>query len=274
MARSIQEINNEILTNISNDAVLGTQLTSTSQTAKFRLWSYIIATSIAFFEQLMDLFITQVESKLTLIAPNTPQWVQAQIKAWQYNYQALFQDDKTQSNYGFYYYPVIDTSANIVTQCSVITLPNRTVSIKVAKNSTALTTPEQTQLSNYITEAIIPVGVNFTLTSISGDLLSFTGVVYYDGQYSEIIQANVENAITTYLNTLQFDGLMKVNNIIDSIISVAGVNNVVFTDLSNTDANSSVINLITSNTWNQNTLNPLSGYFQTSDFTGLTYVAS
>ena len=274
MARSIQEINNEILTNISNDSVLGSQLTSTSQTAKFRLWSYIMATSIAFFEQLMDLFIAQVESKLTLIAPNTPQWVQSQILSWQYNYQALFQDDKTKSNYGFFYYPTIDTTANIVTQCSVITLPNRTVSIKVAKNSTALTVSETTQLNNYITEAVIPVGVNFSLISIDGDLLTFTGVINYDGQYSEIIQSNVETAITNYLNTLQFDGVMKVNNIIDAVISVQGVNNFTINNLTNTDANSSITNLITSNNWVQNTLNPLSGYFQASDFTGITYIAS
>jgi hypothetical protein len=274
MARTIQEINNQILTNIANDSVLGSQLTSTSQTAKFRLWSYIVATSIAFFEQLMDLFLAQVESKLTLIAPNTPQWTQAQIFAWQYNYQAIYQTDKTQPNYGYFYYPVIDTTANIVTQCSVITLPNKTVSIKVASNSTALTTPQKTQLSSYITEAILPVGIGFILTSIAGDKLYFTGSIQYDGQYSDIIQSNVQTAITNYLSNLPFNGIMKINNIIDAVIGVQGVNNFTITNLYNVDANTTTINLITSNNWLQNTLNPVSGYFQASDFTNLTYIAS
>jgi len=270
MARSIQEINNQILTNIANDSVLGSQLTSTSQTAKFRLWSYIVATSIAYFEQLMDLFTANVESKLTLIAPNTPQWIQYQVFKWQYGYQAIYQTDSTQSNFGFFYYPTIDTTANIVTQCSVLTLPNKTISIKCASNSTALTSGQQIELLAYLEEAIIPAGVSFQLISVSGDILTITGVVNYDGQYQDVIDANVKSAIESYLTTLDFNGYMYVNKLVEAIQNVQGVTNVTLSDLLNTDTNGSITNLITSNNWIQNKLLPYSGYFNTSAYV-LTY---
>lgn len=274
MARSIQTINSEIITNVQNDTTLGSLLTSTSQTAKWRLWSYIVATSIAYFEQLMDLFTAEIESKLTLIAPNTPQWIQYQIFKWQYNYQAIYQTDSTASNFGFYYYSVIDTTANVVTQCSVSTLPNRVVSLKCASNSTALTTDQKTQLTAYLKDAIIPAGVSFQLVSVSGDLLTFVGQINYDGQYSDVIQTNVETAITNYLNTLPFDGVVYINKIIDAVINVEGVTNFTITNLTNINALAVTTNLITSSNWIQNSLLPYSGYLQTSDYTGLTYIAN
>ena len=56
MARTISQIQKQINQEIQSDSVLSPLLTSTSQTALWNLFTFVVAVSIALFEQLQDVF--------------------------------------------------------------------------------------------------------------------------------------------------------------------------------------------------------------------------
>ena len=64
MARTIEEIQGRILTAIASDQALSTQLTSTSKVAVFRLFTYIIASSIWLLESIFDNHKKEIDTAL------------------------------------------------------------------------------------------------------------------------------------------------------------------------------------------------------------------
>jgi hypothetical protein len=62
--------------------------------------------------------------------------------------------------------------------------------------------------------------------SYEGDDLELTIAIYYNAQAStSIVQSDVETAISNYIYSQDFDGLLLVNRIIDQIQAVADVYN-------------------------------------------------
>ncbi len=61
MARTVQQIKQQMLDAKNADPTLSA-LTSTSQTAKWNLYYFIVASCIAIFEQLQDLFKSDLEA--------------------------------------------------------------------------------------------------------------------------------------------------------------------------------------------------------------------
>ena len=82
MARSISQIKQSMLDAKNADSTLSA-LTSTSQTAKWNLYYFIVASCIAIFEQLQDLFKTDLEAIASTAAPSTPQWTRNKVLKYQ-----------------------------------------------------------------------------------------------------------------------------------------------------------------------------------------------
>ena len=85
MARSVSEIQQQMLDAIAVDPTLSTLLTSTSKRAIFVLYTFIIASGIALMEQLQDIFISQNESIAASSSPGSQAWLQNKVLQFQYS---------------------------------------------------------------------------------------------------------------------------------------------------------------------------------------------
>ena len=223
MARSIALIKQQMIDAKNAEAALA-GLTSTSQTAIWNLWFYIVAASINVFEQLQDVFKSELETIQNNARPGTEQWVQSMTNKWQYDGtypQIIGLVDLVPT------YPTVDATKRIVTRCSVTTDTNKIVNIKVAKSEppAPLSSPERTSLVGYW-NVVGVAGVSYNIISADSDKIEIVGDIYYDGQYALTIAQAVKDAINNYLSTLDFNGNVYVTKIEDAIQNVQGVKDV------------------------------------------------
>ncbi|MDQ2718231.1 MAG: hypothetical protein M3Z26_00515 [Bacteroidota bacterium] len=283
MARPILQIQQQILDSITSDPTLGTALTSTSKRAIYRLFAYIIASAINILEQLIDVFTTNVETVAATASPATPSWLQAQV--FKFQYSATVPQTIQLINFAPSY-PVVDPSLQIITRCSVTTSVAGQVQVKVAKGTipTALASGELTALQSYIQPpyGIGIAGITYNITSGNSDKLFVKANIYYSGQFSSVISANVITAINTYLSTLPFNGKVKLSDLELAIREVTGVNDVLLTNVSvrpDAIAFGSGTSLIQSQTIISRIWNTVSGYIVPETTTGqdlassLTFIA-
>jgi hypothetical protein len=218
MARSISQIKQSMLDAKNADPTLST-LTSTSQTAKWNLYYFIVASCIAIFEQLQDIFKTELETIASTAAPSTPQWTRNKVLKFQTG-------DVAELNTSTYVieYPTITPANQILTRCAVITAPNRTVLIKVAKGNppTPVSVGELAELQSYV-ETFNPAGIAFTLINDNSDKMEVAATIYYNGQYSAVIATNVEAALNNYMANLPFNGVISTQAVVDAMQAVEGV---------------------------------------------------
>lgn len=228
MARSIAQIQAEM------DAEQALQtglsgLNSPSQTAIYTLWKYIISSAIWAHEKLWDLFKVELETIVDNAPVGTDSWVQAQALKFQYSAT----DPQVVSLVNFVpSYSVVDTDLQIITRCSVKTLPNRIVSIKVAKSDppSELTATELSSFKGYLDD-ISFAGVQYNAVSLTSDKLYLDAEIFYNGQYSTVISDNVIAAVNDYLANIPFDGYVRVSALYDAIQNVAGVTDVIINDM-------------------------------------------
>jgi hypothetical protein len=225
MARSVNEIQQEIISLVQATPELA-EASSTSKRAIWRLWTYVVAVTINLYEQLQDLFRTEVESIVALSAPQTPQWVQDRVFKFQYSAtdpQVIQLIDLVPQ------YPNVNPALRIVTRCSVKTNLSGRVNIKAAKSEppAPLDSLEIDALQSYI-NVIGVAGINYAVVSSDSDKLYIEADIYYIGSYSAVISANVIASIESYLSTLPFDGSMKLLDLEIAIRNTVGVNDVFF----------------------------------------------
>ena len=218
MARNISQIKQSMLDAKNADPTLST-LTSTSQTAKWNLYYFIVASCIAIFEQLQDIFKVELETIASTAAPSTPQWTRNKVLKFQTG-------DVAELNTTTYVieYPTVNTANQILTRCAVVTAPNRTVLIKVAKSDppTPVSVGELAELQSYV-ETFNPAGIAFTLINDDSDKMEVAATIYYNGQYSAVIATNVEAALNSYMANLPFNGVISTQAVVDAIQAVEGV---------------------------------------------------
>lgn len=234
MARSISVIAQTMFNAKAAEANLA-GLTSTSQTSTWRLWIYIVASCINVLEQFQDAFKIELEAIATAAVPGTPQWVQD--RTFRFQYDATTPEVLTIVDTEFVY-ATVDESKQIVTRCSVLTSTNRNVNIKVAK-ATSTTDDTPTQLAALEETALIGywdligfAGINYNIINLVSDKIGIVGEIFYSGQYSATIQADVIAALTSYLANIPFDGSVKVLSIEDALQGVTGVSDFKLTAIS------------------------------------------
>ena len=275
MARQISQIQQQILDDVAADSVLSGLLTSTSKRAIYRLWAYIVAVAVNALEQLIDIFTASVEATAAAASPATAAWLQAQILKFQYsatNPQVIQLINFAPA------YPVVDPTLRIISRCSVTTTKSNQVLIKVATGTTpaALSAPQLSALQSYVS-AIGIAGVNYVTTSGVSDKLFVQANIYYAGQYSGVISANVIAAIDGYLASIPFNGRVKISDLENVIKSVTGVNDVVLVNVS-ARANGTAYGSGTFLVQNQQTVarlwNTVAGYIVSETTSGATLADS
>jgi hypothetical protein len=235
MARSIQTIVALLDAEQANQTDLST-LNSTSNSAIYTLWKYIVATQMYLQETLWDIFKLDIEAKIKAAAVGSAAWLQSKVLEFQYDSvtpQVLTVGSDFSINY-----TTVDATKRIITRCAVNRTSQRTVLVKVAKSDppVALSAPELSSLSGYLDD-ICFAGVNYIASSLASDKLYLKAEIFYDGQYASTISTNVSLSINNYLANLPFDGKVKVMGLIDAIQSTEGVTDVLIQDLAiRTDA--------------------------------------
>jgi hypothetical protein len=222
MARSIAVIKQQLIDQKNAEPALS-GLTSISQTAIWNLWFFIQAFAINAFEQLQDLYKTELESIADAAIPNTDAWVQKKAFDWQYG-------DTIQLINLVPTYTIINSEKKIVTRCSVVTDNNRICQIKVAKSDppTKLSSLELSSIQSYY-NIIGNAGIAYNIISDFADKIEIVADVYYDGQYSSTIADSTKLALSNYLKNIPFDGIIYVSKIEDSLQAVTGIKDVKLT---------------------------------------------
>ena len=257
MARSTILIYNQILTEKAAKTELS-GLTSPSQVAIWRLWAFITASAINIFEQLLDVFTSEIETIVNAGVPGTSSWVRNEILKFQYSAAtpqiAIVKSDFTIG------YTTVDTTLNIITNCAVVPA-NGIVNIKVAKGTTPvpLSSLELAAVKSYA-DIFMPAGAIVNFVNVAADTLRVNAVVYYNGQYSATIQAVVELALTTYMNTLPFNGTVKSSDIQQKLRAIPGVTDITISQITATPTGGDPIDLILASTELVRSYQTYSGY--------------
>lgn len=201
-------------------------LDNDSQTAEFELWKDLFANNQNLLEQLWDIKEQELNAIIALAAPATPAWIKDKVEKFQYSATSpQFLQIIPPSFLPQYF--TIDETLRIITRCSVKTLGNNTVQVKVAKDEppTTLSVAEASTMTGYLSD-LLPAGIAFNLINVAADKLYIEADVYYNGQYSPTIVDDVISSIETYLANLPPDGVVEVSEIQNVINDTPGVNDV------------------------------------------------
>lgn len=275
MARTIKEIENEILAAKEADSNLDS-LTSTSKTAIWRLWVYIIAFAIWVHESLWDVFKKEAEATILASHPHNFRWYR--------DVSLRFRDGKSLYWDGAAFsWPALVGSETledleIVKQAAVVESPGKLI-IKVAKEDsgslTKLSDPEKTRFTTYI-NSIKDAGNTIEVISEDPDDVKITATIYCDPLLIDLSDGSlvadsgvkpVEDAINAYLNSdeLNFNGELRRTHLIDAMQNATGVNDPILTSLQTRYAAEPFAEI-------EEGVVPYSGYFAVDTLT-LTYKA-
>jgi hypothetical protein len=182
------------------------------------------------FEQLLDQYQLDVEAAIAAGVPETSDWIKQQVLNFQYSAttpQILQFTNLVPA------YPSILPALRIVTQCAITTDPTIPAAyvVKCKASGSVLTTPQITALSSYL-DILMPPGLHFAILTAPDDFIMIGATIYYDGQYAlTSVQTNVQNAITTYLSSLPFNGVVDLSDLMVLIKSVSGVKDITWSQV-------------------------------------------
>jgi hypothetical protein len=224
MARALTDIITSIFADKNSRPELST-LTSTSKAAVWRNWVYVAANAQQNLETIQDRFEAKVNDIIANNFIGTVQWYAERSKEFQLGYDLTLNGTK-------FGYSVVVPDAQIIKAVSVTENSGSTLYIKVAKEDSngdliALPSQEKTQFQKYITKIKL-AGTKINVVSLTADQLIMSGcTIYYDSIFAEsVVKEAVETALREYTKSIPFDGKVRLNDIIDVIQKVSGVNDV------------------------------------------------
>ena len=232
MARTIAEIQQSFKDKIAIDPILSTAYTSVSNTAIFKLINFVFSFCAFVLEQLHDLFKNDVNEIIANKNPHTPLWYVNTAKAFQYGFNLVpehtYYDNTSIAD-------DVVVASKIVAYAAFVELPFTRMKVaKLAGSDLAkLAQPELDAFVAYMLR-VKDAGVKLqapTITSTDPDKLKLTLRIFYNPL---VLDANgarldgntatpVSDAIKTYLQNLDFNGLFSVQKLVDYIQKVEGV---------------------------------------------------
>lgn len=219
MARTIEHIQQEMIADLQ--AGTGIAL-STSKSAEWRLWTYVIAVCIHSFEIVLDLFKKEVDAQTDRITPGTARWYAEMCYRFQDGHELLF-DDKT----AMLYYERPDAEAQII-KVVAIREETRKLIIKAATNNregkiVALSQEQLCNFANYI-DVIKFAGVDINVVSIKEDKIRYSMEVYFEpAMPAEMVRAHILAALEDYKVSLGFDSRIYRQRFIEAATRTDGV---------------------------------------------------
>lgn len=224
MARTLTEIQQEIIDAIQADDNLKDKLTSTSKTAIWRQIAYVVAASIWAMEKLFDAMKVEVSTELDTRQTHNLYWYANVAKAFQFGYSLPPDGDS---------YEVIDDAAQIVTQASV-TDTNGTLIMKIAKELNGALVPlsdlEFVPFQQYIFRRK-DAGVKIAFINTVGDDLRLVMNIFYDPLVldqngillSDGVTEPAKVTIRNFIRNLPFDGEFIPAHLVDALQATEGI---------------------------------------------------
>lgn len=230
MARTIETIQESINGDVENKW----NGISKSRSAEWKSWTFIVAAAIHAFELIFDLFRKEVDALTNKITPGTLRWYAEMCKRFQNGDKLEF--DK---NTALLYYPVKNEDRQIIKVASVSEgMEANALFIKVAKykdnNTKEYCELEEDELANFRSymDAVKFAGCNTEIISTYADLLCYSLVVYHDPAIPDkIIEEDVQKALNDFKDSIDFDGVVYRQKIIDAVMAVDGVTTCVLKSL-------------------------------------------
>ena len=230
MARTIAEIKQSITDNVNN-SLPGL---SGSRTAEWGLWAYIMAAAIHAFEVILDLFKQEINSLTSRITPGTIRWYAEMCKRFQNGDSLMFDEDTA-----LLYYPETDEKKQIIAMAAVSETKDNdgtVLSIKVAKKDAQghIVELNQEELYNFqaYIDAVKFAGCRTEVISTNADRIYSDLTVYHDPAIpSETVKADAEAALEQFKVSIDFDGVLYRQKLIDAVMGVNGVTTCVLSAL-------------------------------------------
>jgi len=243
-----------------NSADLAIDVTSASKVAVWRLWMWIFAVGSWMVEVLFDRHSADVTAVLDSKRIHTLRWYAEESKKYQYGYPVSWIDN-------MYQYATSDADAQIV-KYAAASEKNGTVVLKVAKNSGGVKAPLTTLEKSTFTEFWSKwkdAGVKLEIVSQPADQLKIYITIVRDRLVldgnNNLLRDNSINPITLAIdafgNSLEFDGVLRLSKLVDSIQAAEGVVDVQLTQAWHKPAGGSysVVNM---------SVESIAGYFELS----------
>jgi len=189
----------------------------------------VVSVAINVHEQIFDELKKEVNQIAANAIPSTENWLNQKVKEFQYSAEIpqfiQFIDNVPK-------YEIVDTTLRIITRSSVLSVGNGRVTVKAGKSEppVKLAAGELTALQQYVSD-IFGAGPFIVVISRDADKIYIDADIYYNGQFVDSIQDSVKLALTNYLNTLPFDGVILISKLQDAIQGVEGVNDVVINEV-------------------------------------------
>lgn len=278
MARTIAEIQQEIYTSISADSKLSA-LTSVSKTAVYRLLVYVFAYASWLQEKLYDRKEAEINTLIAEQKRYKGTWYKGMALNFQYGFDLVTDMDYYDNTE--YDEDTIEAS-KIIKYCSVKRgAETSTLIVKVASEEGDILAPlDDLQKESFVQymEEIKCEGEKIRVINNPADKLLLTMAVYrdvlvLDDQGNSKLNGGkpVEDTISAYMKALPFDGELVLNDLIEKLRAVDGVENVNIVN-----ALSSSFNTVTNDydDYLQITVKtiPAAGYFEIVNFDSVTYV--
>lgn len=222
MARQINTIIQEIIAEKEAQPQLSA-LSSSSSTAIWRLWVYVVAVAIYSVEIMFDFLRDEIFAVVDAKTPGTLTWYRNQALNYRHGSHLVFDSN------GWPSYPDNDSSPKIISQCSVREVSNGLL-IKIAKKTNELMPLDSDELAGFseyislVKYAGTPIRiVNGGAVQLSVSIEIQYDVLLLESDGKEIITGNypVIDTINAFLENLPFDGRLSKNALIDYIIKNA-----------------------------------------------------
>lgn len=224
MARTIAEIEAQIIAQIATYPSLASVFTSTSSVSRWRMLVSVAAFVAWQIENLFDILRIEIDTRIKEAKPPTALWLVQECYKFQYGDPLIVVDGK-------YQYENINETLQIIKRAS-IKKETAFAQLKVARldgtTIRALTIPQMTAFTYYVNE-IIPPGSNIQLLSLEADWLWLSMNVYYNPLFlADDVKARVITALEAHIASVRFDGFFIKSKIVDAVQAVDGVNDVDF----------------------------------------------
>ncbi len=279
MARTIETIYADLIEKKEVDINLDV-LSSTSKTAIWKLWLYILAYATNLLETLFDTHQAEVNGIITTLKPHTARWYRQKALSFQYGFD-LIEDTDVFNNTGFSE-EQIEASKIIKYAAVTEAVSESRLIIKIATEDAdgklAPILPAQNAAFVPYMEEIKDAGVKITVINYLPDILRIQLQIYYDplvlnAQGISIATGKepVKEALREYMKELPFNGELILVSLIDKLQKTEGVK---------------IPHLVTAQTkwinddgttygdWENIAVRkiPISGYFDIENFNLITYI--
>lgn len=229
MARTITQIHDELIAAKNAQTQLAA-LTSTSATALWRLWLYVVAVGMYTHEVLFDAHKAEVLDIISRLKPHSLKWYATKAVAYMHGYD-LVSDADFYDTTGLTEQEISD--AMIVDYAAVVEVDNG-LRVKVATdNGTDLVPLSAEQFDGFVEymSRVKDAGVKLLITTQVADELKLNIELYYNPLIMDSTGARldgggattVQDAIKNYLKRLPFNGVFVLAYLVDELQQVEGV---------------------------------------------------